>query len=88
MTLDKNHHWRLIIEDELKYIKAILSIPEVMETIKDCQIQFKFSESEQKIERKYNFDSAFDEILREKLDDSDKEIRDYFYNQFPSNKLE
>lgn len=88
IKLDKTHRWRLIIEDELKYIKAILSIPEVIDKVKDCQLQFKFSESDQKVERKHDFDSAFEEILKQKLEETNKETKEYFYNQLSSIKLE
>jgi len=88
LKLDNQHHWRLIIEDELKYIKAILALPEVNETIKNCQMQFKFNESEKKIDRKSYFNSSFDDILKSKMDTVDKEISSYFYSHISSTRLE
>ena len=79
LELNKSVQWRLIIQDDIKYIKNILSLSEIKEKIKDCKLIFKFEEK-QEINRKNDFVCPFDEILADKIAKLEKEEQDYFHS--------
>lgn len=84
LQLEQGHHYRLIIEDDINYIKNILKLDEIKEKIKHCQLNFKLSEN--KVERKDHFECAFDKILENKLVNLNQKEKD-FYSTISSNSL-
>jgi len=76
LQLEEGHNYRLIIEDDINYIKNILKIQEVKEKIKNCQLNFKLSET--KVERKDHFECAFGKILDNKLDSLNQKEKDFY----------
>jgi hypothetical protein len=79
LDLGNNTEWRIIIEDDIKYIKNIISIPEIKEKIKNCHLIFNFEEKKDLIEDKSDFICPFDKILSKKIEKLDPLEREYFY---------
>lgn len=78
LQLDKSIQWRVIIEDDIKYIKNKLAIPELNDKLKHAHLVFKFKD-EIEVE-KNDFVCAFDEILKDKIKNLSKSDQDYFYS--------
>ena len=79
LVLEDDIEWRIIIEDDIKYIKNILALPEIKEKIKNCRLIFKFEEKINISENKDDFICPFDKILKNKIDNLNEEEKDYYY---------
>jgi len=79
IVLDDKIDWRIIIEDDIKYIKNVLAIPEIKEKIKNCHLVFKFEEKAEISENKEDFICPFDKILSNKIDKLEAKEKEYFY---------
>ena len=86
IELAKDIMWRLIIEDDVKYIKKILSQSHIKEKIKDCQINFKITQ-EKKIERKDNFICSFNDLLEANLNTLSSEEREFYSSMVSDSSL-
>jgi len=80
LILEDKIIYRIIIEEDIKYIKNILAIPEIKEKIKNCHLIFKFEEKGEISENKEDFICPFDKILSKKIANLEEEEKEYFYH--------